>query len=99
MIEKTFKITLVSLFIVIGLLLSNTPINAAEQDKTALEKADAKEAIAIANDWKWSRPDVKSYVDAQEVVFEFPDGTKKKIPLPKDQMYVAIAPYVDKTHT
>jgi hypothetical protein len=32
------------------------------------------------------------------VVFEFPNGRVKKIPLPEEKMLVAVAPYVNKTH-
>ena len=64
-----------------------------------LEKADAVQAMAIANEWKWSQPNVRSYVTPQEVVFKFPDGKEKKVPLPKDKMIVAIAPYIEQTHT
>jgi len=62
------------------------------------ETIDAVEAIAIANEWKWSQKDVKSSVTAREVVFEFSDGTKKKIPLPEERMLVAVAPYIRRTH-
>ena len=62
------------------------------------EKIDAVEAMAIANEWKWSRKDVKSFVNAYEVVFEFTDGTRQVIPLPQDWMLVAVAPYIRKTH-
>ena len=34
----------------------------------------------------------------REVVFEFPKGRVKKIPLPEEKMLVAVAPYVNKTH-
>ena len=66
--------------------------------ETDLEKIDAVEAMAIANEWKWSRKDVKSSVTAHAVVFQFADGTVKKIPLPQEKMLVAVAPYVRKTH-
>ena len=62
------------------------------------EKIDAVEAMAIANEWKWSQKDVKSFVTAREVVFEFSDGTVKKIPLPEEKMLVAVAPYIRQTH-
>ena len=62
------------------------------------EKIDAFEAVALANQWKWSQKDVKSSVTAREVVFKFPDGTVKKVPLPQEKMLVAVAPYVRKTH-
>jgi hypothetical protein len=64
-----------------------------------LEKADAMQAMAIANDWKWSQPNIRSFVTPQEVVFKFPDGKEKKIALPKDKMIVAVAPYIQQTHT
>lgn len=62
------------------------------------EAIDVVEAIAIANEWKWSQKDVKSYITAREVVFEFSDGTKKKILLPEERMLVAVAPFIRQTH-
>ena len=63
-----------------------------------LKKMDATQAMAIANDWKWSKKDIKSYVTTQEVVFEFSEKKVKKIPLPEEKMLVAIAPYINQTH-
>jgi hypothetical protein len=62
------------------------------------ETIDAVEAMTIANAWKWSRKDVKTSVTAHEVVFEFPDKTVKKVPLPQEKMVVAVAPYIRRTH-
>ena len=62
------------------------------------EKIDAFEAMAIANQWKWSQKDVKSYVTAREVAFQLSDGTVKKVPLPEEKMLVAVAPYIRRTH-
>ena len=62
------------------------------------EKIDAIEAMAIANEWKWSQKNVKSFVDGREVVFQFSNGKKVSIPLPKEKMLVAVAPYLQKTH-
>ena len=59
---------------------------------------DAREALAIANEWKWTREDIRSYVNTQVVAFELPGGKTKKIPLPDDSMVVAVAPYIDQTH-
>lgn len=63
-----------------------------------LENVNAKAAVAIANKWRWSRKDVKTSVTAREVVFESPDKTVKRIPLPQEEMLVAIAPYIGRTH-
>ena len=63
-----------------------------------LKNADAVQAMAIANDWKWSKGEIKSYVTAREVVFELPEKKVKKVPLPEDKMLVAVAPYINQTH-
>lgn len=64
----------------------------------ALNNIDAVRAMAIANQWRWSRKDVKSYVTSREVVFEFSGGEIKRVSLPPDKMVVAIAPFVSRTH-
>ncbi len=63
-----------------------------------LKGLDAKQALAIANQWKWSRKGIKSYINTREVVFQFPDGRKTRIPLPENEVMIAVAPYVKKTH-
>ena len=87
---------------VIGGLAVALLATAAKADKgvsrAELESLSAVEAMAVANEWKWTRSDVKSYVDPHEVVFEFADGTVKRVPLPDDKMLVAVAPYVQRTH-
>ncbi len=72
--------------------------NSKQPADVDFEKLDAMEAMAIANEWKWSQKDVKSYVTSQKVVFEFPDGMKKEILLPEERMLVAVAPYIRRTH-
>ena len=62
------------------------------------EKIDAVEAMTIANEWKWSQKDIKSFVNACEVVFKFSDGKEQKVPLPQEKMLVAVAPFLRKTH-
>jgi hypothetical protein len=39
-----------------------------------LKTIDAIEAMAIANQWKWSQKDVKSSVTARAVMFQFADA-------------------------
>ncbi len=69
-----------------------------KSDEAALNNVDAVQAMAIANQWKWSKEEIKSYVTPQEVVFEFSNENVKKIPLPEEKMVVAVAPYIDRTH-
>jgi hypothetical protein len=79
-----------SLFAACGLL--------ADENEAALKDADAFKAMEIANQWKWSKKEIKSHVTTREVVFEFSNGRVKKIPLPEEKMVVALAPYVNRTH-
>ena len=65
----------------------------------ALDGLDAKGAIALANRWyRQKQSAVKTNVTPQGVNFTFPNGKKKSVALPKDQMVVAVAPYITNTH-
>jgi hypothetical protein len=64
----------------------------------ALTNLDAKQAIALANDWRDTEPGITSYVTTTEVIFEFPDKRKVKKTLPDTAMYIAVAPYINTTH-
>lgn len=66
--------------------------------KDMVDKSDAVQAMALANQWKWTNSDIVTHVTPQEVTFEFPDNTVKKVALPADKMVVAIAPYLTYTH-
>ena len=93
-----FYITLyITLFI-----SSAIPVYAQQNDwksaETILKDVDATQAMAIANQWKWTQKEIKSYVTSKEVVFKFPDGKIKKIPLPNDKFLIAVAPYIKRTH-
>jgi hypothetical protein len=67
-------------------------------DEKLLNNVDAVQAMAIANDWNWSKKEIKSFVTTREVVFKFSKDKTKKIPLPEDKMLVAVAPYINRTH-
>ena len=83
----------------ISALFSAHPGSSAEKPIVdELSGIDAYQAMAIANQWRWSQRDVKSYVTPREVVFKFSDGRVKSIPLPEEKMLVAVAPYIDRTH-
>lgn len=63
-----------------------------------VDNISAVQAMAYANQWKWTQPGIKTSVTPIEVVFEFPGKTIKKVALPPDKMVVAIAPYLTYTH-
>jgi len=69
-------------------------------DEAKLNNIDAVQAIAIANEWNYSKKEITSFVTPREVVFKSSeDKVIKKIPLPEDKMLVAVAPYINTTHT
>jgi len=63
-----------------------------------LKNVDAIRAMSIANDWKWSKTEIKSHVTTRNVVFKLSESKVKKIPLPDEKMLVAVAPYINQTH-
>jgi hypothetical protein len=63
-----------------------------------LKNVDAIQAMAIANEWKWSKKEIKSYVTTREVVFELSESKVIKILLPEEKLLVAVAPYINRTH-
>ena len=85
-----FLLGLGSLFTACGLL--------GDENEAKLKNVDAFQAMEIANEWKWTEEKIKSHVTTREVVFEYPNGRVKKIPLPEEKMLVAVAPYVNHTH-
>jgi hypothetical protein len=61
----------------------------------ALESIDARQAMALANAWGAR---VQSSVTTEGVSFTFPDGFRRLVPMPDDQVVLAVAPYQNKTH-
>jgi hypothetical protein len=96
------KSLVISFILLLG-LISVFPAYALQgdekSDESVLENVDAIQAVAIANQWKWSNKEIKSSVNPREVVFQFPGGKVKKILLPEEKMVVAVAPYIKGTHT
>lgn len=89
----------VILFLGIGSLNpANAQQGGTQSAEAALNNIDAVQAMAIANQWRWTKREIRSYVTPREVVFKFPNGRVKKIPIPKDKMVVAVAPYISQTH-
>ena len=63
-----------------------------------LENVDAVQAVSIANQWRWTNRNINISVDDWKIVFKFPNGQVKTVPMPADKMLVAVAPYIRKTH-
>ncbi len=78
-----------------------------ESLEAALDGIDAVQAMALANEWRWSPMKIISVVTTREIIFTFPSkkvkynlnkGNERRIPLPDDKMVVAVAPYIKQTH-
>ena len=90
----------ISLSLLLGLSFLFAASGCTDQNspEAILKNVDAVQAMAIANEWNWSKKEIKSYVTARDVVFELSKNKVKRIPLPEDKMLVAVAPYIDRTH-
>jgi len=87
------------IFLWIGCLLPAYALQGDEKSaEDTLNNVDAIQAMAVANQWKWTKKEVKSYVTPRGVMFIFPDRKVKGIPLPENKMIVAVAPYIRRTH-
>jgi hypothetical protein len=94
---KQMKSIVLSFILLLG-LSSLFSACGPQGDEKLLNNVDAVQAMVIANQWKWSKQDIKSYVTPWEVVFKFSKDKVKRIPLPEDKMLVAVAPYIKRTH-
>ena len=63
-----------------------------------LEGLNARQALALANQWYSEKQPVKTHITSKEVVFEFDNGKVKRIALPDEEMMVAVAPFIKRTH-
>jgi hypothetical protein len=99
--KKMMKRLCLSLSLPLGLSLLFA-VSGCQPDKNSpeavLKDVDAVQAVAIANEWNWSKKEIKSYVTSREVVFELSKSKVIKIPLPEEKMLVAVAPYINRTH-
>jgi hypothetical protein len=100
--EEKMKSQLLSFTLFLGIIClfpAYTTQSNDKSDEARLNNVDAVQAIAIANEWNYSKKEITSYVTPREVVFKSSDDKViKKIPLPEDKMLVAVAPYISRTH-
>ena len=103
--KKILLLALVSTIVLLGCSNSNrgagvsSGVASQKPAPAALDGLNARQAMTLANQWyEQKQTAVTTNVTPDSVNFEFPNGRKKKVRLPKDQMIVAIAPYVQSTH-
>lgn len=90
-------------FLVVALCLGGPVFAWADEGnvqdtETIVTGLDARAAVELANRWRWTRKDVTSYVTPKEVVFKFPSGKITRIAMPDDEVLIAVAPYITRTH-
>lgn len=95
------KYGIILCFMLLLVVSGCTNSNDVDYDKyfDFLSDLDAKSAVDLANEWRFSAPKITSFVTTKEVVFEFPNGKKVTKALPDSLVYIAIAPYINSTHT
>lgn len=71
------------------------PAPPAEPSPRDLEGIDFRQAMTLANAWGAK---VKSTLTTSGVTFVFPDGFRRLVATPPDQVLIAVAPYRHKTH-
>ena len=101
MTKSSYKRLLMIITVVsLAVFLTNTSAFAMNESALIdqLDGLNAHQALALANQWYWEKQPVRTHITSKEVVFQFESGSVKKIPLPADEMMVAIAPFIDKTH-
>jgi hypothetical protein len=101
MTKSSYKRLLMIITVVsLAVFLTNTSAFAMSESALIdqLDGLNAHQALALANQWYWEKQPVKTHITPKEVVFQFESGTVKKIPLPANEMMVAVAPFIDKTH-
>ena len=100
--SKTFCERLVMIITVVSLavFLMNAPVFSMNESALIeqLDGLNAHQALALANQWHWEKQPVRTHITAKEIVFQFESGRVKKIPLPADEMMVAVAPFINRTH-
>ena len=94
------RLSMIIPVIALAVFLMNTPAFSMSESALIdqLDGLNAHQALALANQWYWEKQPVKTHVTPKEVVFQSKSGKVKKIPLPADEMMVAVAPFIDKTH-
>ena len=78
-------------------LSGNVIAQPASPSATQLNGLTPQQTLAKANQWR-NAGGLQSYVTSEAIVFNFPGGQQKAVPLPAKQMVIAIAPYVNQTH-
>lgn len=101
-IKSTFmkKIKIASIFLFFVYFLGCSPNNPNyNEDIDKINTSNIYESIHLANLWRDTKPDITSFVSNKELIVSFPDNTIIKKSLPKDTLYIAVAPYINNTHT
>ena len=94
------RLSMIIPVVALAVFLTNTPAFSISESALIdqLDGLNAHQALALANQWYWEKQPVKTHITSEEVVFQFESGRVKKIPLPADEMMVAVAPFIDITH-
>lgn len=96
---KLFMIANFMLLLLISCSDATKPDANYDDEYDMVSEMDIKSAIVQTNMWRSTQPEITSYINSEELVIVFPDDRKVIIPQPDNEMYIAIAPYVNETHS
>lgn len=85
-----------SLLGAVGLVLILVLVACGKSTSSETEKKDIKEVVHEYSTGSFEN--VSASITSQELIVEESDQSKKTYKLPKDEFFVSIAPYVEKTH-
>jgi len=91
-------LTLIALLFLLLSCSESTDVN-YDDEISIIENMNIKDAINQANEWRSSHSKITSYITTEQLTIEFPDGREVTKKLPDNEMYIAVAPYINTTHT
>jgi len=86
------------IFLVAGFVGCQDSGSSSSDLASVIRGLEAAEAIALANEWRMTHPEVGTTLRADAVEFVLPGGEIASVPLPEATMVLAVAPYVTSTH-
>ena len=94
------KLLMINTVFFLAVFFMNTPAFSMSESALIdqLDGLNAHQALALANQWYWEKQPVRTHVNSKEVVFQFESGKVINIALPKNEIMVAVAPFINRTH-
>jgi hypothetical protein len=80
--NRSFQLTSLVHLIILVVVLANIAGCTEPSLESKLDGLDARQALALADQWFQEKQPVKSFINTHEIVFEFQDGKNFKRSMP-----------------